>query len=141
MSSPVKPYLWFLAAITGCQDYLFAPLCPESIEESTITAVPIAARPADILFIVDNSGSMADDQRRIAASFDVFINELSQVAIADYQIAVVTTDLSTDGGEKKGEVMLDWGDAPPFEVERSSGSCTDTGIAHGCFRGPIITSK
>src|SRR5688572_31882168 len=96
--------LFSLVLLASCQDYLFAPVCPETIEESQITGTPADPTPADILFVVDNSGSMADDQRRLAASFDAFINQLSSVPNANYRIAVVTTDLSTPGGEKSGEV-------------------------------------
>jgi hypothetical protein len=125
----------------GCQDYLFAPVCPQTVAESQITGTPADPTPADILFVVDNSGSMADDQRRLAASFDAFINQLSSVPNADYRIAVVTTDLSTPGGEKSGEVQYTYQPSAPYEVTGIENSaCTDTGIAHGCFRGSIIGS-
>jgi hypothetical protein len=137
-----------LALLIGCQDYLFAPVCPETVEESQITATPVAQRPADILFVVDNSGSMADDQRRVAASFDAFINQLSAVPDADYRIAVVTTDLDSAQGERAGEVTYQWDMSPPYEIRSSNanrvgdpGVCSEIGIAHGCLRGPVISSE
>ena len=50
-------------------------------------------RPVDILFVVDNSGSMTQEQEKLANSFDKFITELMQNQIHDYQIGVITTDM------------------------------------------------
>ncbi|HVO30390.1 MAG TPA: hypothetical protein VMV18_06625 [bacterium] len=47
---------------------------------------------ADILFMVDNSGSMSDKQQKVAASFSTFINWLIGKNV-DYHIAVTTTDM------------------------------------------------
>lgn len=47
---------------------------------------------ADILFIVDNSGSMADKQVILGNSFGTFINWLVGANV-DYRIAVTTTDM------------------------------------------------
>jgi hypothetical protein len=129
-------------SITACQDYGFAPVCPHSIEESELSTTPIRPSPADILFVVDNSGSMADEQARLAANFGAFIDEISQ-SNADYRIAVVSTDLSSSLGERAGEVTLDWDEAEPFELITTNGNrpgepgvCSEVGIEHGCFRGP-----
>jgi hypothetical protein len=137
-----------LLLLAGCQDYLFEPVCPQTIEESQITGTPADPTPADILFIVDNSGSMADDQRRIAASFDAFIDQLSAVQNASYRIGVVTTDLDSAQGERAGEVTYQWLDQAPYEIRTSNanrpgepGVCSEVGIAHGCLRGPPITSE
>ena len=46
---------------------------------------------ADILFVIDNSGSMGDEQANIATHASDFILALDALA-ADYQIAVITTD-------------------------------------------------
>ena len=47
---------------------------------------------ADILFVVDNSGSMYDDQTELAMRFPNFLNSISSL---DYQIAITTTDVSS----------------------------------------------
>ena len=51
----------------------------------------MAPTPTDILFVVDNSGSMADEQENLAQNFDQFIQQIA--GAGDYRIAVVTTDL------------------------------------------------
>jgi len=47
----------------------------------------------DILFVVDNSGSMLGDQKNLARNFFNFIYWASKKAV-DYQIGVITTDTS-----------------------------------------------
>ena len=47
----------------------------------------------DILWVVDDSGSMGDEQKALAYNFDVFIHEFLEKKI-DFQMAVTTTDSS-----------------------------------------------
>ncbi len=47
--------------------------------------------PTDILFVVDNSCSMGEEQANLSNNFSTFIN-IMVTAEADYQIAVITTD-------------------------------------------------
>ena len=49
-------------------------------------------RDVDILLVIDNSGSMGIDQRRIAAGLEAFIARLD-AAEANWRIAVTTTDV------------------------------------------------
>jgi hypothetical protein len=48
----------------------------------------------DILWVVDDSGSMGDEQKALAYNFDVFIHEFLEKKI-DFQMAVTTTDATT----------------------------------------------
>ena len=61
-----------IAGPVGCQDYRFEQLCPETITEQEVTRAAAEPTPADILFVVDNSGSMADEQENLAANFEFF---------------------------------------------------------------------
>ena len=45
----------------------------------------------DILFVIDNSSSMAEEHRNLAGQFNSFLNDIKDV---DYHIAVITTDIS-----------------------------------------------
>jgi hypothetical protein len=76
----------------------------------------------DILFVVDDSGSMAAEQTRLASAFSDFINQLSSTPVQnDFQIGVTTTsvdwpicDSSLDGaGECIGGFTLRTG-YPPY---------------------------
>lgn len=53
-------------------------------------------KKVDILFVVDNSTSMARDQENISVQFGNFI---SSIASADYRIGFINTDASSEGVE------------------------------------------
>src|SRR5687767_15405232 len=86
--------------VFGCQDYLFNQVCPEAIRESSIVVPALAPTPTDILFVVDNSGSMADEQENLAVNFGRFIEQIA--GSGDYRIAVVTTDVDKAPSEWEG---------------------------------------
>ena len=48
-------------------------------------------RNVDIVFVIDNSGSMSEEQANLARNFPVFMDELAGLQGADFQIASVTT--------------------------------------------------
>ena len=57
----------------------------------------------DILWVVDDSGSMGDEQAALSYNFDVFINDFIQRDI-DFQMAITTTDpRSGRSGVMKGD--------------------------------------
>ncbi|MBL6988656.1 MAG: hypothetical protein ISR65_02715 [Bacteriovoracaceae bacterium] len=49
----------------------------------------------DILWVVDNSGSMQEEQGDLARNFDIFINEFVERDV-DFKMAVITTDATSD---------------------------------------------
>ncbi|MEM9454048.1 MAG: vWA domain-containing protein [Myxococcota bacterium] len=51
----------------------------------------------DFLFVIDNSGSMGDEQASLVANFPAFINGIQTVleTVDSYQVGVVTTDAYT----------------------------------------------
>ncbi|MBE8221807.1 MAG: VWA domain-containing protein [Bdellovibrionales bacterium] len=54
-------------------------------------------RRLDLLFVIDNSGSMYEDQQNIARNFDRFIREITNSdANVSYQIGIITADVSGD---------------------------------------------
>jgi cysteine-rich repeat protein len=53
---------------------------------------PATAGRIDILFVVDNSASMCEEQINLRASFQSFIDALVAAGGIDFQIGVVTTD-------------------------------------------------
>lgn len=53
---------------------------------------------ADFLFVIDNSGSMSDEQQNLINSFPQFIQTIQQTLMAeDYHVMVVDTDASGGG--------------------------------------------
>ena len=57
---------------------------------------PEVPEATDVLFVVDDSASMAEEQERLAANFAAFIDVLVD-SDADFQLGVTTTDLSRKG--------------------------------------------
>ncbi len=150
--TPSKLSLVALCAATtwSWQDYLFEQKCPAAVREAQKTVAELTPLPADILFVVDNSSSMADEQERLAANFDAFINEIAGAGNLDYRIAVVTTDLSTFRGnfERSGKVRVVNDQMSMWRqlVTIQSNNCQETTIPHGCFRAEsgspqVIESK
>jgi hypothetical protein len=71
--------------------------------KETTTIDPATGEPMggcnkiDFLFVVDNSGSMADEQQALANSFDGFITSIQNTVMAkDYHIMVIDTDAGGD---------------------------------------------
>ncbi|MBI3184903.1 MAG: choice-of-anchor D domain-containing protein [Myxococcales bacterium] len=61
-----------------------------------------SAPKADILLVIDNSGSMYDEQQALASNFDAFI-KYAVGAKVDYHLAVTTTDM--DPGGEQGQFV------------------------------------
>lgn len=57
----------------------------------------------DILFVVDDSGSMADYQANLSANIDLFTKEFFKGSLIDYHIGVITTDM--DRAYKAGKLQ------------------------------------
>jgi hypothetical protein len=92
---------WFAA---GCNDYPLQQLRAQSYTEVTDTRVAQSSPKVDILFVIDNSGSMVEEQAKLQRNFEAFITELVSQDVNDYQIGVITTDMEdpTHSGRLRG---------------------------------------
>jgi hypothetical protein len=89
----------------------------------------VGCAKADFLFVIDNSGSMADEQDNLIASFPGFIETIQQTLMAqDYHIMVVDTDA---GGAGSSTISCTNGDC---SCSPSPGCCEQVcnGIADNC---------
>lgn len=69
-----------------------APIGAElKLQTEKHTAVEQTAAPADFLFVIDNSGSMGDEQNQISLMTDAFIQAITNKGI-DYKVGTITTD-------------------------------------------------
>ncbi len=59
--------------------------------------------PIDVLFVIDDSGSMEDDQKNLALNFISFI-EVFQTNQIDFRLAAITTDM--DDGMRRGKFLV-----------------------------------
>jgi len=82
-----------LCFVAGCNDHGL-----KEVQLNSDTEVPReieieANRDVDVLFVIDNSGSMGDEQGKLAENFDAFIGVLERDDVnANYRIGVTTTD-------------------------------------------------
>jgi hypothetical protein len=72
------------------------------IESQTFTLPPKTKKPIDVLFVIDDSASMKNDQEAVAANFKSFISSFNTNEV-DFQLGAVTTDMVKTG--RKGELV------------------------------------
>ena len=89
--------IFVLASIAGCdcQKQQLVQTLPPDVRIDTYSQQ--AASKIDVLWVVDNSGSMAARQNNLASNFQSFMTEFTRNSI-DYRIAVTTTDIFKEAG-------------------------------------------
>ena len=90
--------------------------------------IPQETPKVDFLFVIDNSGSMSDDQATISNAADTFFKTISGQTL-DYRLATITTDSSElrDSSEDGGFTSSE--DEFKLDVKPGTyGSATETGI-------------
>ena len=87
---------------------------------------------ADILFVIDNSGSMHGHQTNLINNFDSFINVFA-ISGVDYQLAFITTD---NENFVEGEIITSADPDPVADVNRIIGAIGIGGSAleHGLLK-------
>ena len=92
-------------------------LTDEFIQDGTIDV--------DILFVIDNSGSMGSNQTNIKNNFDTFMNAFTAAGVS-YQVAIITTDSSDFVGDIITNATVD----PVTEFNDQIDSIGTRGSAH-----------
>ncbi len=83
------------STLAACPDREVAEVTPRQNREQE-KEIPVQInRDIDILFVVDNSGSMREEQASLAANFNRFINVLNNIegGLPNVHIGVVSTDV------------------------------------------------
>lgn len=80
-NDPDEPLVGPSASGFGAEDVMFE----ESFVQDTFDSV-------DVLWVVDNSGSMSDDLQTVSQNFESFIEVFIDLGL-DYQMGVITTDM------------------------------------------------
>lgn len=95
--------------ISGCSDPVsFQPTDPYSqsnssgLSKSEHFTQGIVSKKLDILFVIDNSASMAEEQQKMGERIDSFLDSLYDV---DWQIGITTTDVSDGKYGVKGQLL------------------------------------
>ena len=86
MRYPSLPVLLLPLLLAACSEYDYADLTRRDSFWQPGESVPV-----DVLFVVDDSASMDEEQAQLVASFDGFTGVLEQ-SYADFRLGVVTTD-------------------------------------------------
>lgn len=109
--SPTKTALAITSALfatsllSGCLEHPVKDVSYESAAEGNLVVDVTPKREVDILFVIDNSYSMGDEQARLSANFQNFIERLeADKTQANYRIAITTTDTGNPrcGGDTDG---------------------------------------
>ncbi len=92
--------------LVGCIEFGLDPIDPEGepkrLVAVTETFVQQALPEVDVLFVIDNTASMSQEQASLAADFDTLVDELDLAGVA-WQLGVVSTDMSgPEGGWLRG---------------------------------------
>lgn len=90
-SAVVVPVLGF-SLLGGCNPHPLDDVELDPVVEELIEFEFAPQNKVDVLLIVDNSGSMGEEQAKLAQNFSAFVGVLEDNG-ADYRIAVTTTDV------------------------------------------------
>ncbi len=88
-----------LVVLSACQKEKLQAALPPDVRVDTYQQT--AAGKIDVLWVVDNSGSMAPRQENLAKNFGAFIDTFAASSV-DYRIAITTTDMFKDKGRFVG---------------------------------------
>lgn len=79
----------FSLVVQGCGEL---PGFTVASKSDDFIQTPVLNDKIDILFVVDNSGSMAQEQQNLADSFETFIDKFSSKNL-NFQVGVISTDV------------------------------------------------
>ena len=121
-------------ACFGCMDREPGPVCPVPTELNQSEVLIGGFEGVDMLVVVDNSGSMAEEQSNLAANFPAFIQQLEEYRTPngtplDYRVGV--TSVSRSGLVLSGSMTVKMGDGactPGGTCSNASHTCECPGL-------------
>ncbi|MBC8066995.1 MAG: hypothetical protein IAG13_01570, partial [Deltaproteobacteria bacterium] len=132
--------------VTGCgRSALFGPEL-DPCDGNACTSVATLERSADILFVIDNSGSMGVEQGVLASNFPAFFDVLEREQLgASYRVGFTTTDSSVGVGglrlsscrERLGDFLFSDGEVI---IEESQSGCLSSCSTDVVGTVPTITA-
>jgi hypothetical protein len=79
--------------LSACLDHPLKPVEYDKSEEAENTVAIAINKDVDVLFVIDNSGSMAEEQALLSQNFASFIGVLEADDVsANYRLGITTTD-------------------------------------------------
>jgi hypothetical protein len=102
------------ALIPGCTSHPLVAVTPGPEAEDNQLFPIESTKKIDLLFVIDDSGSMREEQTSLRANFPRFMQALEVAGTPDLQIAVISTDVGAGG--MKIDKCENIGDAGRFQV-------------------------
>jgi len=93
--------LFAFVLVAACNQAAFEPVVESFVDITMQEAEPLV----DVLFVVDNSLSMEDEQEKLAANFEAFIQSFF-IAGTQFHIGVITTAREQDDGRLRGDPLF-----------------------------------
>jgi len=93
-----------VGAVTGCPDREVAEIDPNQAKQNG-NLIPVGSnRNIDILFVIDNSGSMGEEQTSILSAFPQFMSVLNNIegGLPNVHIGVVSSNTGVGGYQVSG---------------------------------------
>jgi hypothetical protein len=90
LAVPVLPLL-----LWSCNSHPLQKPTPQTTGEIAQFREVNPIRNVDVVFVIDNSGSMSQEQDNLARNFPTFMDELANVQGADIRIGVVSSDMGS----------------------------------------------
>jgi len=120
-SAFIAASLFGLVTVAGCPDRTISEVNPEQGRVEAKSFPIKQNRNVDLLFVIDDSGSMQDKQQNLKDNFPNFIDVLNSIqgGLPDVHIGVVTSDMGM-----KGEDVATPG-SPVGQI--GQGGCANTG--------------
>lgn len=117
-----------LSACVACTPPTFKRVDYDSVVTSDVVIFQAIDPKVDILVVIDDSGTMAEEQAKLAANFGPFIETLEQANV-DFRLAVTTTSgcgAEPTGGRFAATSCLDRPEAFSLaEVDRYADACSN----------------
>jgi len=78
--------------VGACQDYVFEARPANRSKATKITELVANIEPTDILFVIDNSGSMQEEIVELQNNIGLFIDEMAK-SQTDFQVGIIAPDV------------------------------------------------
>lgn len=111
--------------LNNCENRTVARVTPSNTRVER-NVVPVDRRDVDLLFVIDTSGSMAEEQQSLLNNFPVFIEELENIqgGLPNMHIGIISPDVGDGGANIDPARCTPEGDRGALQAQPSSSSCT-----------------
>ncbi|MEM1009256.1 MAG: vWA domain-containing protein, partial [Myxococcota bacterium] len=92
-----------LTHLAACTQYPLLSLPQKSVAVLADQKPQQGEPKVDILFVIDNSGTMTEEQAKLRNNFKSFIEDLVDSSVSDFQIGIITPDM--DNENQKGKLI------------------------------------